>query len=131
MKVIDSSSLVKYFSKEEGWKLVKKAILDGVVTLDLAVKEVANALWKKVLRSEISIDDANKIITDLLEAEVIKVISQDKYLTQAFKIAVENKITVYDALFIALAKEMNIELITSDAKQAEVAKEEGVSVRII
>jgi len=131
VKVIDSSSLVKYFSKEEGWKLVKKAILDGVVTLDLAVKEVANALWKKVLRSEISIDDANKIITDLLEAEVIKVISQDKYLTQAFKIAVENKITVYDALFIALAKEMNIELITSDAKQAEVAKEEGVSVRII
>ncbi|MEM1611366.1 MAG: type II toxin-antitoxin system VapC family toxin [Sulfolobales archaeon] len=51
MRVIDPSSLIKYFSREEGWDRVRDLMRDGVITLDLAVKEVANALWKKVLTS--------------------------------------------------------------------------------
>lgn len=131
MRVIDSSSLVKFFSREEGWKDVEKVLLEGVVSLDLSVKEVANALWKRVLRGEMGFDDAAKIIADLPEAEVIKVADQNRYLSKAFKIAVKNKVTVYDALFIALAKELNVELVTSDAKQAEIAEGEEVSTRVI
>ena len=131
MRVIDSSSLVKFFSKEEGWKAVRELILGGVISLDLSVKEVANALWKKVLRNEMSASDANKIITDLLETEVIKIANQEEYLSKAFEIAVRNRITVYDALFVALARELNVELITSDTKQAEVAEKEGVSTVIV
>ena len=131
MRVIDSSSLVKFFSKEEGWKAVRELILEGVISLDLSIKEVANALWKKVLRNEMSISDANKIITDLSEAEAIKIVNQDNYLSKAFEIAVRNRITVYDALFVALAKELNIELITSDTKQAEIAKKEGINTVIV
>ena len=131
MRVIDSSSLVKFFSKEEGWKAVRELILGGVISLDLSVKEVANALWKKVLRNEMSASDANKIITDLLETEVIKIANQGKYLSKAFEIAVRNRITVYDALFVALARELNVELITSDTKQAEVAEKEGISTVIV
>ena len=40
MKVIDSSALVKYFAREEGWERVRELILEGVITLDLAIKEV-------------------------------------------------------------------------------------------
>jgi len=131
VRVIDSSSLVKFFSKEEGWKAVRELILEGVISLDLSIKEVANALWKKVLRNEMSISDANKIIADLSEAEAIKIVNQDNYLSKAFEIAVRNRITVYDALFVALAKELNIELITSDTKQAEIAKKEGINTVIV
>ena len=51
MKVIDSSALIKYFSCEEGWERVREVMLEGVVTLDLAIKELLNALWKKVRRA--------------------------------------------------------------------------------
>lgn len=131
MRVIDSSSLVKLFSKEEGWKTVRELIIQGVVSLDLSVKEVANALWKKALRDEMSTRDAGKIISDLLEADVVKLVSQGRSLLEAFKIAVRHKVTVYDALFIALAKELDAELVTSDRRQAEVAEKEGVATRLL
>ncbi|MEM3078142.1 MAG: hypothetical protein QXR38_01440 [Nitrososphaerales archaeon] len=47
MRVIDSSALVKFFSREEGWDRVEEVILEGVMSFDLSIKEVVNALWKK------------------------------------------------------------------------------------
>jgi PIN domain nuclease of toxin-antitoxin system len=40
VRVIDSSSLVKFFSREEGWDRVKEVILEGVMSLDLSFKEL-------------------------------------------------------------------------------------------
>jgi predicted nucleic acid-binding protein len=59
------------------------------------------------------------------------IVNQDEYLIEAFKIANRNKITIYDSLFIALAKSMNLELITSDKNQYEIAKNEGVNTQLV
>ncbi|AAK42117.1 PilT protein domain protein [Sulfolobus islandicus Y.G.57.14] len=131
MRVIDSSSLVKFFSKEKGWEKVVEIISEGVMTLDLSIKEVANSLWKKILLGEMKEDVVIKILSDLLKREALLIVSQDEYLIEAFKIANRNKITVYDSLFIALAKSNNLELVTSDKKQYEVAIKEGVNTRLI
>ncbi len=131
MRAIDSSSIVKYFSREEGWEKIREYILDGVVSLDLLVKETGNALWKKILRNEISIETAKEILEDLAKGVAIKLEDQKKYLASALEIAVKNKITIYDALFIALAKSLNIELITSDRKQAKIAEKEGVKTILV
>jgi len=126
VRVIDSSSLVKYFSREENWELVKQYILEGIITIDLAIKELGNALWKKVLRGELPLEVAKAILEDLAENKVLKLVDQGKYLVKAFEIAVNHKITVYDALFVAVAFKENLELITSDSKQREVAEEYGI-----
>jgi len=131
VRVIDSSSLVKFFSKEEGWEKVTQIIEEGVITLDLSIKEVANALWKKILMGELNEDIAIKILSDLLKGEAIIIVNQDEYLIEAFKIANRNKITIYDSLFIALAKSKNLELVTSDKKQYEIAKNEGVNALLV
>jgi len=131
VRVIDSSSLVKFFSKEEGWEKVAQIIEEGVITLDLSIKEVANALWKKILIGEMNEDLAIKILYDLLKSEAIIIVNQDDYLMEAFKIANRNKITIYDSLFITLAKSMNLELVTSDKKQYEIAKDEEVNAQLI
>ncbi|ACP49421.1 PilT protein domain protein [Sulfolobus islandicus Y.N.15.51] len=131
MRVIDSSSLVKFFSKEKGWEKVVEIISEGVMTLDLSIKEVANSLWKKILLGEMKEDVVIKILSDLLKREALLIVSQDEYLIEAFKIANRNKITVYDSLFIALAKSNNLELVTSDKKQYEVAIKEGVNTLLI
>jgi len=131
VRVIDSSSLIKFFSKEEGWEKVAQIIEEGVITLDLSIKEVANALWKKILMEEMKEDIATKILYDLLKGEAIIIVNQDEYLIEAFKIANRNKITIYDSLFIALAKSKNLELVTSDKKQYEIAKNEGVNAILV
>jgi len=131
VRVIDSSSLVKFFSKEKGWEKVAQIIKEGVITLDLSIKEVANALWKKILIGEMNEDLAIKILYDLLKLEAIIIVNQDEYLIEAFKIANRNKITIYDSLFIALAKSKNLELVTCDIKQYEIAKNEEINAHLI
>ena len=131
MRVIDSTAIVKYFSREPGWEKVKQVLLEGVVTLDLSVKELANALWKKVVRNEMSYEVAQEIIRDMVEGKALRMESQENHLVDAFKIAVEANITVYDALFIALAKKKELELVTCDAAQAKAARKLGVKVLML
>jgi len=126
VRVIDSSALIKYFSREEGWERVREVMLEGVVTLDLAIKELSNALWKKVHRAEMSIDIARSILEDLITNKAIPIEGEDKYLDKAFDIALEHGLTVYDSLFIAMALKRNLDLITCDENQASIARKLGV-----
>ena len=71
MRVIDSSSLVKYFSREEGWRKVGEYLLEGVVSTDLVVKEVGNALWKKIIRGEMTLEIAQEILRGLAKGTAI------------------------------------------------------------
>ncbi|MGC8543610.1 MAG: type II toxin-antitoxin system VapC family toxin [Vulcanisaeta sp.] len=130
MRVIDSSALIKYFAREISWERVRELMMDGVITIDLAIKEVANALWKKVIRGEVSYDTALTIIKTLLE-DAIPIIDQREYLMKALELAVKHRITIYDAIFIVLALEKNMELITSDKAQAAVAEKIGVKVTLV
>ncbi len=132
MKVIDSSALVKYFAREEGWEKVRQLIIEeGIITLELAFKELANSLWKKTLRGEIDYKDSLTIIRDLAYYKPIRTDDQSKYIEEAFSIAVKHKLTVYDSLFIALAKTLGKELVTSDRRQTKIAIEEGVKVILV
>ncbi len=130
MKVIDSSILVMYFSKEPGWESAERILLDEIVTLDLAVKEVANALWKKVIRGEMSLENAVSIVEDLASG-VIPLYRQEQFLSEALRIAARNHITVYDSLFIVLARDLGAVLVTLDKRQAEVANREGVETEAL
>lgn len=50
VRVIDSSSLTKYVNREDGWRSMEKYLMEGCITLSLAVKEVSNSVWKRVLK---------------------------------------------------------------------------------
>ena len=124
MKVIDSSVIIKFFSKEPGWMKAKEHLAIASATIELAVKELGNALWKKVRRNEIALGDAFEILTTFPSA--ITVLDQRKYMKKALEIAVEHEITIYDSIFIAVAVENAYEFITCDKKQKFVADKLGV-----
>jgi len=131
--VIDASALAKYIFKEEGWREVRKALEGEAVSVDHAVKEVANAIWKKcaVLKLE-PVDVAYKryqLLHKIVREGVVALESESKYLEEAIKIAIENEITVYDSLYIAQALELRAQLLTSDAKQAQVAERLSIPAR--
>ncbi|MEM2631225.1 MAG: type II toxin-antitoxin system VapC family toxin [Candidatus Bathyarchaeia archaeon] len=128
MKVIDSSTLIRCIAKEEGWEDIEMHLREGCTTLDLALKEVANALVKKILRNEVDIETARKILGQM--PRIVKVTSQAEHFPKALEIAAKNKLTIYDALFIALASNTNAPLLTSDRKQAK-SKEYGITTILI
>lgn len=126
MRVIDASALLKYIFREDGWSVVNDLLLEGCIAPELILKECANGLWRRVLKGDITRDFASKVLDRLIHEEIVKVVPQAGLLPKALEIAADRKTTVYDALYIVLAKEKGIELITSDEQQDEVAKTVGI-----
>ena len=56
------------------------------------------------------------------EASTLTIFKAEDYLERGFEIALKEKITVYDAIYIALAEDKGATLFTSDRKQYDVAK---------
>jgi len=129
VKVIDSSALIKYIAKEENWEKVEEHLKEGCVTLDLAIKETANALVKKALKNEVTTETAKEIINYL--PKIVRITPQKEHFSKALEIAIKHKLVIYDALFIALSANTNTPLLTSDEKQAKTSKEYGVAVTLI
>jgi len=132
--VIDSSTIAKFLLKEEGWRKVKDIIIEKPYTLDLALKEVANAIWRRtILLGNMNIEKAFVLLDDLLKLKntLLIVEEQDLYLNQALKIAIENKIPIYDTLFITQAISKQAVLITSDENQYKIAQKLNVKVLYI
>ena len=128
-KVIDSSALAVFLLKEEGWKRIREILREKPYTIELAVKEAANSIWKRVkLLKDIDENKALTILGDLLKLRrvALRIEPQDVYLTQALEIALKNDATIYDALFIAQALAKKAILVTSDKKQAEIANRLGI-----
>lgn len=136
MIVIDASTLAKYVLREEGWESVSQILRHNrpLVSVDHVLKEVGNAVWKYArLRSRIDAETALELYRRLLrlvETGVILLKPETQYLARALEIALSHNITLYDALYIALAEEEG-ELLTSDARQAEVATSLGIHVRLL
>jgi len=128
--VVDSSALIAFFLREEGWRSIAKYMIQ-TISIDLALKEFYNALWKSVkIRKHISLDDVAKIL-NLLRSYIEKnmlIESEIKYLDKAFKIALDYNITVYDALYVAQALQHGKPLLTLDQKQREVARKLGINI---
>ena len=130
MRVIDSTILASFLRKESGWERIASLIMNSL-SVDLIVKEVLNVLWKdyslrRIIDRE-TVAELYKIMKSLVNVNII-LEPEDKYVDDAFKIALNTKITVYDALYIAQAKRNNLELLTLDNKQKEAAESVGVKV---
>jgi predicted nucleic acid-binding protein len=132
--VIDASSLAKYVLKEVNWIDIEDYLVKGTCSIDHIFKEVYNSIWKhtviykKFTKKEYNI--ARQILKRIVEEEIILIDSQLKYLDEAMDIAMENKITVYDSLYLAQALKYG-ELVTSDKRQAMIAEKLGIKTYYI
>jgi predicted nucleic acid-binding protein len=94
----------------------------------------ANTIWRRVtLIGDVSLEKALAILGDLLELKrvALRIEPQDPYPGQALKIAVENRVTVYDSPFIARVIAKKATLTTSDERQGRVAERLNLEVEYI
>jgi predicted nucleic acid-binding protein len=131
--VIDTSVLVKFILKEEDWNKIADFLKAGTISVDLVIKETVNAIWKRVMRKEISLEEAKSMfeaVKEILNKAVI-IENEMDYIDEAFEISIRQTITVYASLYIALAKKKKLELLTADEMQAQVASLEGVRAIVL
>jgi predicted nucleic acid-binding protein len=131
--VIDASALTKFVLKEDGWKEVVPYLKAGTVSVDLVVKEVANAVWKMFKKGAFSIEESKTILNALKEIveKVVKIEGEHEYIDEAIKIAFNRDITIYDSLYIAMAKVKGLNLLTIDETQANAAEAENIATIIL
>jgi predicted nucleic acid-binding protein len=131
--VIDASILVKFILKEEGWNKIADFLKAGTISVDLVIKETVNAIWKRVMRKEISLEEAKDMFEAMKEILNKAVIIENEmdYIDEAFEISIKRNVTVYDSLYIALAKKKKLELLTADGMQAQVASLEEVRAIVL
>jgi predicted nucleic acid-binding protein len=118
LRVADSSYLVEGLLKRK--ELFEDE--DFLLTLDLAVYEVANSIWKHEFLLK-DVEDGIEyiaILQGLIESGKIRLLHAGKEIMKsAYSIASKNKRPLYDCVFIALALELSAELATYDRRQVE------------
>jgi predicted nucleic acid-binding protein len=134
--VVDASIVVKWFIPEHG-EAEALALLNSIragdavaMAPELLLAETANVLSKRVaLRNEITVADASAIMAAVLESP-LQIESMAPLAETAFQIALESGCTVYDALYIALAEQVNGVFITADTKLARRMIETSYGARV-
>jgi predicted nucleic acid-binding protein len=124
---------VKFILKEEDWNKIADFLKAGTISVDLVIKETVNAIWKRVMRKEISLEEAKSMfeaVKEILNKAVI-IENEMDYIDEAFEISIKRNVTVYDSLYIALAKKKKLELLTADEIQAQVASLEEVHAIVL
>jgi predicted nucleic acid-binding protein len=119
--VIDASVLIKFYVPEilsdRAERLLAKVETGEVALLapDLIYPETGNILWKKQRLKELTHAHVEKI-TDAILLLPLKIEVSKALLTVAVDVAIAYGMTVYDALYLSLAKVYETTLITADRK---------------
>jgi predicted nucleic acid-binding protein len=118
VKVADSSYVIEGILRDS--TLLQN---ESLVCPDLALYEVANALWKHatLLRDLRDAQERIELLSGLVSNERVQLVRPDqKLLNETYALSVKHRLTVYDCVFIALALQLEMELATFDSKQSTV-----------
>ncbi len=119
--VIDSSIIVKWLHQQEeryldnADKIIKDVNIGdaALITSELAKYEIGNAL---LLSKKVPLKDARVSFESLYLLPIQFVVQSEDEAREAYRIAHENKITYYDASFMALALRQDAILVTDNPK---------------
>lgn len=113
--VVDASVVVKWFVPEIHSDAARR-LLTGphrYFAPDLLFAEAANAIWKKIRRGELSLEQGQRLVDDMSRVAV-DTISGRSLAPDAHALANAIGRTVYDALYLTLAIRLDTRMITAD-----------------
>ncbi|HDM23533.1 MAG TPA: PIN domain-containing protein [Candidatus Bathyarchaeota archaeon] len=137
MYVVDASIYASVIVKDQFSQKSRKFLEENIgslLTLDLAIVETANALWKHTfLLKRIPESTSRKLaksINPLIE-NTSKIYPSKNLIGDALQVAFRYGITVYDALYLALAFNMNCPLTTLDESLSKKLRDKVSNIRLL
>ena len=128
--VVDASVAVKWVLRESDSDAAD-ALLDhhDLMAPVLWLAEAANALWCRARIGEITADEADQRISELLNAPVASP-AIERHLGPALRLATEIGHPVYDCLYLALALHHDTHVVTADRRFAAAAARPDLADRV-
>ncbi len=134
MKVVaDASVVAKWFNVEEYTEeslILKEDFVRGVINIAAPlhlVYEVGNSIWRN---KQLNLRDAVNAVASLIELNLELTALTAKSASRTMEVARETGLTFYDALYIQLAEEKGVTLITADRKQLEKAEKLVTAIHV-
>ena len=120
--LLDASAVLEIIIRLEDEKALR--LFDDSYVLDLTKYEVGNGIWKEfALQHAIQEEEFHEFLDSLRtvvdRAELL--VPDPKNLLEIAHIAAKERITFYDASYIAMAKTRKLALVTEDAKLTKIA----------
>ena len=126
--VIDTSALIRLFIPDgpipEGLEKFFIGVEKGgntAVAPELLLVETVNVLNRKRKIGEISIPESVGLFTDVLSMPIRYTPHGPLIPTTAFDLALEHGVTLYDAVYLALAVEQSAVLFSADKEMLKIA----------
>lgn len=115
--VVDASVVIKWFVPEIHSDLARRLLATAhqFLSPDLLFPEVGNVIWKKVRRGELTVDEGQRLAADI-SSIAVETVPTRGLMIDAHAVAVTTGLTVYDAMYLALAVRLKTELITADER---------------
>ena len=115
MIIVDASVAVKWVVSEPGSAEAAALLKQRLGAPALWLSEASNALWAKVMRRQLSPDEARGQAADLADAPVTA-IALPGLLPDAMSMALELEHPIYDCFYLALAERETADLVTADRR---------------
>lgn len=130
--VVDASVAAKWFLPEPDAPLAQR-LLTGryeLIAPDLLWIEVASVVWKNARKKTITRDEAELMVAQMPSFPVERH-PCEPLLPDAMAMALEHDRTIYDSLYLALAKRESATLITEDARLVRSLANSKLAARIL
>ena len=133
---IDSSVAAKWVLPEsdtaEAQAIVISANQSGsrLLVLDMAMAEVANAIWVRFIRGLITAAEVDELLADFL-AMPLEIVPSRHLLTEAIRLSVRYRVAVYDALFVALTATVGVAGVTADEPLVSAVKGDFPQIHLL
>lgn len=131
--VIDTSALIRLYIPDGSIPKGLEAFFRGVergnhiaIAPELLLVESANVLNKKRKINELTEEESIQLLNDILSMP-IRYFPHGPFISTAFDLARDHKITIYDAVYLALAVEEGAVLFSADEGLCRIAGKLSVS----
>ncbi|MBA4747179.1 MAG: type II toxin-antitoxin system VapC family toxin [Sphingopyxis sp.] len=130
MKVVDASVAFKWLVDETGTEAALEiARSNDLIAPDLLWSEVANGLWRKTMQGDIDGQSALSVMP-ILDRMIGERVASPDLMHNALDLAISLGHPVYDCVYLALARQRGIALVSADERLIGKVRASGLTVAV-